>query len=233
MKFFLNFFQNHGLFKIRNRPQWFTVKNRSRTYVDKILKKISGEYYKNYNINKIKRNSNGIQIYYGEINEFFDYDKVIIATHADEALNLIEDPTNEEKKILSSFKYKKNTVVIHTDENVMPNSRRSWSSWNSYIIDSTNPQSSITYWLNLLENLEYDQNLFLTMNPIMKINSEKVLRKVDFMHPYYDHQSLIEQNKLKFIQNKKNLLFCGSYFGYGFHEDGIKSSLEMIKFIDD
>ena len=115
----------------------------------------------------------------------------------------------------------------------MPNSRRSWSSWNSYIIDSTNPQSSITYWLNLLENLEYDQNLFLTMNPIMKINSEKVLRKVDFMHPYYDHQSLIEQNKLKFIQNKKNLLFCGSYFGYGFHEDGIKSSLEMIKFIDD
>ena len=233
MKFFLNFFQNHGLFKIRNRPQWFTVKNRSRTYVDKILKKISGEYYKNYNINKIKRNSNGIQIYYGEINEFFDYDKVIIATHADEALNLIENPTNEEKKILSSFKYKKNTVVIHTDENVMPNSRRSWSSWNSYIIDSTNPQSSITYWLNLLENLEYDQNLFLTMNPIMKINSEKVLRKVDFMHPYYDHQSLIEQNKLKFIQNKKNLLFCGSYFGYGFHEDGIKSSLEMIKFIDD
>ena len=93
LKFFLKFFQNHGLFNLKNRPQWYTIKNRSRTYVKKILETISGEYYKNYRINKISRFSNGVKVYYGGNNEFFDYDKVVIATHADEALSLITDPT--------------------------------------------------------------------------------------------------------------------------------------------
>ena len=107
LKFFLKFFQNHGLFNFKNRPQWYTIKNRSRTYVNKILKTISGEYYKNYPINKVRRHSNGVQVHYGGNNEFFDYDKVVIATHADEALSLIKEHTEEEKKILSNFKYKK------------------------------------------------------------------------------------------------------------------------------
>ena len=106
LKFFIKFFQNHGLFKIKNRPQWYTVSNRSKTYVDKILKTISGEFYKNYKINKIKRNLKGVQIYYGDETEFFSYDKVVVATHADEALKLIEKPSQEEIKILSNFKYK-------------------------------------------------------------------------------------------------------------------------------
>ena len=104
LTFFLNFFQNHGLFKLSNRPQWYTVKNRSRTYVNKILKNISGEYYKNYEIKKIKRGESNVRIFYGDKNEFFDYDKVVMATHADEALSLIENPTNDEKQILSRFK---------------------------------------------------------------------------------------------------------------------------------
>ena len=108
LSFFLKFFQNHGLFKLKNRPQWFTVSNRSRTYVDKILSNISGEYFKNYHINKIKRIQSGIQVYYGDKNEYFTYDKVILATHADQALSIIEDPNEIEKKILSNFKYKTN-----------------------------------------------------------------------------------------------------------------------------
>ena len=233
MSFFLKFFQNHGLFQLKNRPQWYTVKNRSKTYVNNILKKISGEYYKNYDINKIKRTREGIQVYYGDINEFFYYDKVVIATHADQAIDLIEDPFEDEKKILSSFKYKKNSVIIHTDDSVMPKSKRAWSSWNSFIDNSKLKKSSITYWLNLLQNLNYEQNIFLTMNPIMEIDEKKILKKVDFTHPYYDEKTLIEQKKLKLIQNKQNVLFCGSYFGYGFHEDGIKSSLDMINYIND
>ena len=233
LNFFLNFFKNHGLFKIKNRPQWYTVANRSKTYVNKVLSKISGEYYKNYPINNIKRTIEGIQIYYGKENEYFNYDKVIIATHADDALSLIENSSEEEKKILSKFKYKKNLAIIHTDENCMPKNKRAWSSWNSKIdhLDTTN--NSITYWLNLLQNLSIKENIFLTLNPFFKISEDKIFRKVYFTHPYYNKEALLSQRDLHKLQDKKNILFCGSYFGYGFHEDGIKSTLEMIKKLND
>ncbi len=233
LKFFLKFFQNHGLFNLKNRPQWYTIKNRSRTYVKKILETISGEYYKNYRINKISRLSNGVKVYYGGNNEFFDYDKVVIATHADEALSLITDPTPEEKSILANFKYKNNIAIIHTDETLMPKNKKAWSSWNSSVNKENTSETSITYWLNLLQNLKTNKNIFLSLNPFLKIDPKKIISKVKFTHPYYDKEALENQNRLKNIQNKKNLLFCGSYFGYGFHEDGIKSSLEMIKSFND
>ena len=233
LKFFLKFFQNHGLFKLKKRPQWFTVTNRSRTYVQKVLSKISGEYFKNYEINKIKRISNCVQIYYGGNSEFFDYDKVVLATHADEALSLIENPTFQEKEILSNFKYKENLAVIHTDEKIMPRNKTTWSSWNSYVDPKNLNKSSLTYWLNLLQNLKTEKNIFLTLNPIKNISEDKILKKVNFTHPYYDQLALDNQIKLKTLQNRDKILFCGSYFGYGFHEDGIKSSIEMIKSLND
>ena len=233
LKFFLKFFQNHGLFKLKNRPQWYTVTNRSRTYVDKVLSSISGEYFKNYKINLIKRQSSHVHIYYGEKNEFFEYDKVVIASHADEALNIIEKPSEEEKKILQNFSYRENLAVIHTDETVMPKNKNAWSSWNSIISEGKDSKNSLTYWLNLLQNLKCDENIFLSLNPFLKIQENKILKKVKFTHPYYDQNALGNQNKLNYLQNKNNTLFCGSYFGYGFHEDGIKSSISMIKYLDD
>ena len=114
LTFFLSFFKNHGLFKLKDRPQWYTVTNRSKTYVDKILSKVSGEYFKNYEINKIIRDNNGVKVYYGSENEFFNYDKVVLASHADESLKIISDITNKEREILSNFKYKPNKAVIHS-----------------------------------------------------------------------------------------------------------------------
>ena len=233
LSFFLKFFQNHGLFKIKDRPQWYTVSNRSKTYVDKILKQISGEYFKNYKINRIKRYLNGAQVYYGNENEFFSYDKVIIATHADEALKLIEKPTEEERTILSNFKYKENIAYIHFDENIMPKNKKNWCSWNSSVDELNVNNNSVTYWLNLLQNLKEEKNIFLTLNPYQKINEEKIFKKVKFTHPYYDQSTLINQKNLSKIQNRESILFCGSYFGYGFHEDGIKSSLNMLKYLND
>ena len=233
LKFFLKFFQNHGLFKLKNRPQWYTVANRSRTYVAKVLSSISGEHYKNYNVNRLIRRSNGIDLYYGDKSEFFSYDKVVLASHADQALSIIDEPTKEEQEILSKFKYRENIAVIHTDESIMPNNKDIWSSWNSSVDKNNVENNSITYWLNLLQNLDFNKNIFLTLNPNFKINEDKILKKVNFTHPYFDQSALDNQDKLKNLQNKKNLLFCGSYFGYGFHEDGIKSSIEMIKAIDD
>ena len=233
LKFFIKFFQNHGLFKLKKRPEWYTVSNRSKSYVNKILSKISGEHYKNYKINNVKRISTGVQVCYGGENEFFDYDKVVIATHADEALSLIENPLEEEENILSNFKYKENIAVVHTDENIMPKNKKVWSSWNSHVKSESPNKNSLTYWLNLLQNLTCNENIFLTLNPTSQISENKILKKVKFTHPYFDQNALNHQNKLNLLQNKKNILFCGSYFGYGFHEDGIKSSIEMIKFLDD
>ena len=233
LKFFLKFFQNHGLFKLKNRPQWYTVAKRSRNYVTKVLSSISGEHYKNYNVNRLIRRSNGIDLYYGDKSEFFSYDKVVLASHADQALSIIDEPTKDEQEILSKFKYRENIAVIHTDESIMPNNKDIWSSWNSSVDKNNVEKNSITYWLNLLQNLDFNKNIFLTLNPNFKINEDKILKKVNFTHPYFDQSALDNQDKLKNLQNKKNLLFCGSYFGYGFHEDGIKSSIEMIKAIDD
>jgi len=233
LKFFLKFFQNHGLFKLKDRPQWYTVTNRSRSYVDKVLSKISGEYYKNYSVNSIKRRGNGIDLYYGDKSEYFSYDKVVLACHADQSLSLLEDPSNDEEQILSNFSYKENIAVIHTDQNIMPNNKNVWSSWNSSIDKNNLENNSITYWLNLLQNLKLDQNIFLTLNPYLNIDENKILKKVKFTHPYFDQNALDNQINLKNIQNKKNTLFCGSYFGYGFHEDGIKSTIEMLKTIND
>ena len=233
LSFFLKFFQNHGLFKLKNRPQWYTVKNRSRTYVNKILNKISGEHYKNYKINLIKRHKENIEIFYGEKNEFFIYDKVVIATHADEALSILEKPTDEEKNLLSNFKYKNNLAVIHTDKNQMPRNKKAWSAWNAKLSKNVRENSSITYWLNLLQNLKIDEDIFLSLNPFDNIEEEKILNKVTFTHPYYDKLALENQTRLKKIQNVNNTLFCGSYFGYGFHEDGITSAIDMLKSFHD
>ena len=233
LNFFLKFFKNHGLFKLKNRPEWYTVTNRSRSYVNNVLKKINGEYFKNYNINKVKRNSSGIQIFYGDKSEYFIYDKVIIATHADQALSLIDDPLDAEIDILSNFKYKTNYAFVHQDDRYMPLNKKNWSSWNSSMNASNVEKNSITYWLNLLQNIKNKENIFLTLNPYFDIQEDKIIKKIKFTHPYFDQNAIDNQKKLNTLQNKNNILFCGSYFGNGFHEDGIKSSIEMLKHLND
>ena len=201
--------------------------------MDKIINQVSGEYFKNYPINKIIRNTQGIKIFYGVENEFFNYDKVVVATHADDALKLIEKPTSDELRILKNFKYRDNMAVIHTDESFMPKNKKNWCSWNSSMHINNTEKTSVTYWLNQLQNLKINKNIFLTINPFTEISEDRIFKKVKFTHIYYDNQALDHQNQLNLIQNKENILFCGSYFGYGFHEDGIKSSIEMLKSIND
>ena len=225
--FFLNFFKNHGLFKLKNRPQWFTVSNRSKTYVTKILSKISGEYFKNYEINKIIRSNNGVKIYYGSENEFFIYDKVVLASHADESLKIISDITNNEKEILGNFKYKNNIAYLHTDNNFMPEKKNAWSSWNSILDKNNLSNNCLTYWLNNLQSLNTTNNFFLTLNPFMPINKNKIIKKVEFTHPIYNKETMKAQKYLEKLQGINNSWFCGSYFGYGFHEDGLKSGINI------
>ena len=223
-KLFLNFFINHGLFKFKNRPQWYTVSNRSRTYVKKVLENISGEIFKNYKINKIDRNDENIRLKIG--NEYLDYDQVVLASHADQSLKLLDNPSSDEKRILEKFKYISNIAILHTDENLMPKRKVAWSSWNSI---SKNNKTCVTYWLNNLQNLKTDINYFLTLNPISEIKETKIINKVNFDHPYFNSETLKHQHELISLQGKNRTWYCGAYFGYGFHEDGLKSAFNIIK----
>ncbi|MDB2353165.1 NAD(P)-binding protein [Candidatus Pelagibacter bacterium] len=224
LKLFLNFFTNHGLFKLKNRPQWYTVSNRSRTYVKKVLEKISGEVFKNYKVSKILRNENNVRILIG--NEYLDYDHVILASHADQSLELLDEPSLEESETLKKFTYVSNEAYLHRDENLMPIRKSAWSSWNSI---SKNENTCVTYWLNKLQNLNSEKNYFLTLNPVEAIDKNKIIKKIHFTHPYFNKANVALQKDLHKLQGKKRTWFCGSYFGYGFHEDGLKSSKELFK----
>ena len=224
LKLFLNFFINHGLFKLKNRPQWYTVTGRSRTYVKKVLEKISGEIFKNYKVNSINRNENNVRIKIGD--DYLDYDHVVLASHADQSLKILDKPTEEEQRILSKFKYVSNEAILHSDERFMPKKRLAWSSWNSI---SNGNQTCVTYWLNNLQNLKCEQNFFLTLNPISEINKKNIIKNINFTHPYFNSETLKYQKSLLSIQGKKRTWFCGSYFSYGFHEDGIKSAINLIE----
>ena len=224
LKLFLNFFNNHGLFKLKNRPQWYTVTNRSRNYVKEVLKSVSGEVFKNYKVSKVIRNNENIRILIDK--KYLDYDHVILASHADQSLNLIENPTSDEKNILGKFTYVSNLAFLHTDQNFMPKRKQAWSSWNSI---TNMKKTCVTYWLNKLQNLKSDKNYFLTLNPIEEIRSKHIIKTIEFTHPYFNYENTSIQKELKNLQGKKKTWFCGSYFGYGFHEDGLKSSLNLIK----
>ena len=224
LKLFLSFFINHGLFRLKNRPQWYTVTNRSRSYVKKILEKISGEIFKNYKIENISRSDDNVRISIG--NEYLDYDHVILACHADQSLNILEEPTAKEKEILNKFTYISNRAFLHTDENLMPLRKKAWSSWNSITKDN---KTCVTYWLNKLQNLKTDKNYFLTLNPVEEIDQNKIIKQEKFTHPFFNNENVSLQKDLHLLQGRKRAWFCGSYFGYGFHEDGLKSSMELIK----
>ncbi len=226
-KLFVEFFSNHGLFKLKNRPQWYTVKNRSRSYVNAVLKKISGEIYKNYEVRKVIRKNNNIRIMVGPDEEFLEYDHVVMACHADQTLKLIQ-PSNMENDLLKNFEYVENHAYLHCDETLMPRNRNAWASWNA-ISNKEASESCVTYWLNKLQNLDTKTNYFLTLNSISKIDEKKIIKSIKFTHPSFNLKTYKLQKELMNLQGKQNTWFCGSYFGYGFHEDGLKSTLKLIK----
>ena len=223
LELYLNFFINHGLFRLKDRPQWYTVSSRSRTYVEKVLKNISGEFFKNYKINKISRSKDNVRIRIG--NEYLDYDHVVLASHADQSLKMLENPTEDELRILSKFKYVSNTAILHTDKKLMPKKKLAWSSWNSI---SKGSKTCVTYWLNNLQNLGCEDDFFLTLNPIYEIDKANIIKKIDFSHPYFNRETLKLQNSLQSLQGKNRTWYCGAYFSYGFHEDGLKSSINLV-----
>jgi predicted NAD/FAD-binding protein len=155
-----------------------------------------------------------------------DYDHVVLASHADQSLKMLENPTDEEKEILTKFTYVSNSAYLHVDKNLMPLRKSAWSSWNSITKEN---KTCVSYWLNKLQNLKTEKDYFLTLNPVERISEENIIKKVNFTHPYFNKENVNLQKYLHKLQGKKRTWYCGSYFGYGFHEDGLKSSMELME----
>ena len=225
IKSLLVFFENHKLLNIYNRPKWSTVNKGSREYVKKIQSLLKGEIYTNTKVNKISKSKEGIRVHYQDGIKTFD--KVILACHADQSSEILIENFSEEANLLKDFKYQKNTSILHSDINFMPKRKSVWSSWN-YITETGNSGNlSITYWMNELQGINSPKPILLSLNPKILPNPDLIYGQYSYSHPILDNNAINIQKKLSSIQGKNNLWFCGAWTGFGFHEDGVKSAVEI------
>lgn len=230
---FIQFWVNHGLLSVSGRPQWKTIPGGSATYVSAAAQKIEangGEICLGASVKHIHRNTDRVTIT-TEAGDTRPFSKVVVATHADQALRLLADPTTSEVELLGSWRYSQNPTFLHTDSNLMPNHRRSWASWN-YLFDATSGLDSlptVSYYMNRLQNLNAQADYFVTLNPsAARFPAEdKIIAQFSYTHPIFDSRSMATQSKLPQLNGVNQTYFCGSYFGFGFHEDAIRSSVSV------
>ena len=228
----LTFFKNHQLINFFIRPQWRTVKGGSIEYVKKVIKIIKqnkkNKVLLNTKITSITSKRKKIKIEYDQNYEIFD--KIIMATHPDQTLKLIKNLDKKSTEILSKFRYQKNTVILHSDPSNMPRNQKTWSSWN--YISNKNGKSSTTYWMNQLQDLNTSLNLFVSLNPFIIPKKSLIHKKIIYEHPIFNKNTNQAQIQINGIQGKDNIYYVGAWLGYGFHEDGISSAVEVAKYFD-
>ena len=226
---FIRFCDNHGLLKLIGRPVWRTVVGGSREYVRRLSAPFADRIVKGAPVTKIFRDATGVEIVdaRGERRRF---DHVVVATHADQALNLIATPTHDERRLLGAFRYARNEAVLHGDAGLMPKRRAAWAAWN-YLSDADGPDRrlSVTYWMNQLQPLGAEPELFVTLNPLREPRPETVHGTYAYEHPLFDAATARAQRELWSLQGKQNTWFCGAHFGAGFHEDGLQAGLAVAE----
>ena len=219
---FLNFFNNHGLLSLKERPKWKTITGGSSTYIKKMIASWKNvKIITNVKIENIKRCNHKINIYTKK--EMKTFDHVILAVHADQVLKLLGDANIEEENTFNSWEYSKSKTFLHTDSRVMPSEKKVWSSWNFSRI--TNNKTFLTYYMNMLQPLKTSIDYFVSLNPPYRPNN--ILYEIDYSHPIFSKQSIDSRLMLKEINGNKNTWFTGSYVNNGFHEDAVSSSMEV------
>ena len=225
----LIFFHNHGLLSFFGKPKWKTILGGSKNYVNAMSKKINGNIYVNEKVIDVSRKKNSIVIKSKNFTKKFD--KVIFATHADDTLKLIKNPSYLENKILSLCKYESNNILVHQDIKFMPNYKKSWSSWNVINNNLNNKNICVTYWINKLQNIKSDKPILVTLNADKNNlpSSKYVIKKIFFRHPILNQNYTKAKKEIDYIQGIKGTYFAGAWLGYGFHEDGVKSAIQIAK----
>jgi predicted NAD/FAD-binding protein len=228
---FLAFCRNHGLLQLGDRPQWRTVAGRSRDYVQRLAAGVSGPIFLNAPVRAIRRDPNGAEVALAN-GARARFDRCIVAAHADAALDMLADPSDDERRLLGAFAFQPNRAILHGDPALMPRRRACWASWN-YIADRPPAGEAageetpvfVTYWLNRLQKLATPVPLFLSLNATRRPRPETVLAEFSYDHPQFDGAAIAAQAELARIQGVRNTWFCGAWTGYGFHEDGLVSSM--------
>lgn len=226
---FIRFFDSHGLLLVKNRPQWRTVDGGSREYVNRLTASYR-ERIRLCGVRSVKRVGNKV-IVEDHGGDRATYDHVVIAAHADEAFRMLADADNFERSLLGVWRYTKNRAVLHSDANLMPKRRRVWSSWNFIEGEKSDvdPSLCVTYWMNRLQSIDPETSLFVTLNPVREPVAETVFREFEYTHPFFDRAALNSQRNLWSLQGHRRTWYCGSYFGYGFHEDALQSGLAVAE----
>ena len=227
---FVRFFHNHGLLRTKGRPSWYTVTGGSRAYVRPLTAPFAERVRAGCPVADIRRTLAGVIVRDAQGHED-RFDAVVLASHADQSLAVLADATPEERSVLGAFRYERNRAVLHTDPALMPRRRRAWASWN-YLTNGRfddQAQVSVTYWMNLLQNIDRRAPLFVTLNPLRDPAPGSVIAAFDYDHPQFDHAAVAAQSRLPAIQGQRGTWFCGSYCGYGFHEDALAAGLAVAQ----
>jgi len=217
---FLHFFKNHGLLGVDTHHQWLTVSGGSINYVEKISKKISGKIFKNSDVISVEREDDKVILIHSDNTESV-YDKVIFAMHAPDALNLIDEPTVDELRVLSAFEYKENKAVLHNDKKALYPDKKVYAAWN-YKTNGKDENVTLSYWINRLQNLKSKKEYFVSLNETEQL--DEVIEDISYEHPQFDAKAIEAQSKRSLINGKNNTYFAGAYWRYGFHEDGLYSA---------
>ena len=226
--FLARFFHNHGMLGVRDRPRWRTVTGGSRRYVAELTRPFAGRIRTSARVHTVRRDAHGVEIAaHGCQTERFD--EVVIAAHSDEALAMIVNPSEREREVLGAVAYQPNEAVLHTDERLMPRRRSAWASWNYHLAPEPSGRAQLTYWMNNLQSLRSETDFLVTLNRTDAIDPAKIIRRMAYAHPVFTPEGVAAQRRHGEISGVNRTHYCGAYWGWGFHEDGVASALKALE----
>ncbi|MFZ0612254.1 MAG: FAD-dependent oxidoreductase [Desulfobacterales bacterium] len=228
VRYFAEFFKNHGFLNIKDQPQWLTITGGSRQYIPPLTRPYRDRIRIGCPVAAVRRRSDSVEVQPAS-QPAEKFDQVVIATHSDQALKLLADPTDAETKILGAVPYQENTAVLHSDESLLPSKRAAWAGWNYHIPKKDLGRVAVTYDMNILQSIAAPRELCVSLNLAQTIDPDKIYKQMTYHHPVYNPESLAARHSHALISGVERTHFCGAYWGYGFHEDGVKSALEVCQ----
>ena len=228
LRFLIEFYQNHGLLSVINRPTWRVIRNGSRSYVDALTAPFLSQIHHDCPVQSVRRLPDWVEVSTAQRGQE-RYDHVIMACHSDQALRLLADPAPVESELLSEFPYQPNVAVLHTDTTILPRRKRAWAAWNYHIPKTPTECATVTYNMNLLQNLKSKHVFCVTLNAEAQIDPTKVIRRIHFQHPVYTIRRAAAQQRHYELIGQNRTSYCGAYWGNGFHEDGVNSALKVCR----
>jgi uncharacterized protein len=227
-RFLVEFFDNHGMLGFRDRPRWRTITGGSRSYVEALIRPWRERLRLSTPVTEIARHTDHVTVS-SRGHEPERFDAIVIATHSDQALALLADPSERERELLGAIPYRCNEAVLHTDRSLLPRRRRAWASWNFHLDTGAPRRCAVTYHMNRLQSLRADREFCVTLNRTAAIDPERIIRTIQYAHPVYTPAGVAAQARHREISGRNRTYYCGAYWGWGFHEDGVKSALRVVR----